>query len=148
LDFKVTGAGQLADLAKRCRQVGDKDITRELYRGLNRATKPPRDAVKRNLELYLPDNYAAQLRRRLRMSTRRRTGRNPGLSVAASTKVSRLDVLDRGRLRHPLFRNRRFWFEQPVKAGFFTDPMRRSEPQVTPELQAVMEGVLAKLDDS
>lgn len=61
-----------------------------------------------------------------------------GIRVVAFAKSGKgvdLDRLDRGRLRHPLFGNRRHWFEQPVPPGWFSRPMERNADVVQNELK-------------
>lgn len=154
VDFKMEGAGQLADLAKRCKQVGDKEITKELYSGLNRAVKPVKDDIKRAMPDHLPDRYAAELARSLRVQTRRRTGRrNPALYIVGKAKTKRgaerdLASLNRGRLRHPLFgmRGRGHWFDQRVRPDWWDHPILRGERQIQAELMRTMDSVLRKLE--
>ena len=45
----------------------------------------------------------------------------PFLAATGFLFVGKGAILNRGRLRHPLFGNRNFWFNQDVKPGFFTD---------------------------
>lgn len=66
-----------------------------------------------------------------------------GIRVTATSRKGKsidLDSLDRGRLRHPLFGNRRHWYNQTVPAGWFTRPMAANADNVQRELeQAVRE---------
>ena len=49
--------------------------------------------------------------------------------------------LDRGRLRHPLFRNRRYWYQQAVPPGWFTKPIEDNADTFRDELLAAVDAV-------
>lgn len=70
-------------------------------------------------------------------------GVNVGIRVTATSRRGKsidLRSLDRGRLRHPLFGNRRHWYEQTVESRWFTRPMQDNADTVERELrQAVRE---------
>lgn len=80
-----------------------------------------------------------------RFSTRsfRPRGGTVGVRVTATSRKGKgvdLDALDRGRLRHPLFGNRRHWYQQAVNPRWFTRPMEANAGNVQRELeQAVRE---------
>ena len=60
--------------------------------------------------------------------------------IAASKKGKSVDLnaLDAGRVRHPLFGNRRHWYQQSVPAGWFTRPMEANADNVQAELQSAV----------
>ncbi len=53
-EFTVRGLERFGKLSKDLRAAGDKDLRKELYRGLQRATKPLKDAAKENARATLP----------------------------------------------------------------------------------------------
>lgn len=62
----------------------------------------------------------------------RDSGRSAGISVKVSRKTEKdraaLDPLDTaGRVRHPLYGNRRHWYPQQVAALFFTGPWEQMD---------------------
>jgi hypothetical protein len=69
--------------------------------------------------------------------------RQAGVRVTATSRKGKgvdLNALDRGRLRHPLFGNRRHWYGQTVPVGWFARPMEANADNVQRELrQAVRE---------
>lgn len=149
-DVRVTGADELARVGRLVKGAGDKDLTRELYRALNSAVKPLTTDVKQNLSQYLPDTYAATLAPRLKVKSRRRMGaRNPSLYLVGTAKGKRSDrfvgALDRGVLRHPLFGNRRYWFPQRVRSGFWTEPLEAGADKVRRELVAALGRIARKV---
>jgi len=59
-------------------------------------------------------------------------GRSAGVTVKVSRKTEKdraaLDPLDlQGRVRHPLYGNRKYWFSQQVAALFFTGPWEQMD---------------------
>lgn len=146
-DLTIQGAEQLAEVAKLLKQTGDKDLRKELFRGFNRATKPLKEAAKDAARRELPkrgglNEWAASSR----MATRTRTsGQNVGVRIVSTKKGHDLRSLNRGRLRHPLFGNRRFWFNQPVKTWWFDDAMKGKAGAVRKELVVVLDDVARKV---
>jgi hypothetical protein len=150
VDLQVLGAEQLHALSKRLKEAGRKDLRRELYKALNRATKPARERVKRDLPTYLPDGYARDLGRDLSLRTRIRGGRDPGVSITAKARKKNREIyrLNRdGELRHPLFGNRRHWFGQQVKPEFFTEPIRQDADQIAAALVEGLGNIADKIAD-
>jgi hypothetical protein len=146
IDVKVTGADALARLSRDLKDAGEKDLRRELLRGIQRAAKPAREAAKTAARNELPrrgglnDRVAAS-----KFTARTRTGgKNPGVRITGKGELD-LPALDRGRLRHPLFGNRRRWYEQRIDAGWFTKAMEDLAPQIRRELLKAIDDVRAKL---
>lgn len=149
----VRGAEKLQIVARALREAGDKDLQREFYRGLNRAVKPLREEVKdpQMLGQYLPDRYARVLAKDLRINARRRAfGRNPALYLIGTAKgrggkTRDVRSLNRGRLRHPLFGNRGFWYNQRIKPHWWDHPLLLGAPAVRKELVRVLDDVGKKI---
>lgn len=144
VDLSIEGADGLARVAKALRQVGDKELQRELYAGLNRATKPLKESARESAEATLP--RAGGLGKRVaksRMATRRRaSGANPGVRITSKSDSR----IDRGVLRHPVFGNRDVWVAQQVPSGWFTKPMEAGADVVRRELVQVINDVADKLE--
>lgn len=146
IDIQVRGAEKLHVLARALRDAGDKELQRELYRGLNRSVRPLRQDVKNAIPDHLPGRYAAELSRELSIRTRRRSGgANPAIYLVGSAKTRDIASLNRGRLRHPLFGNRRHWYDMRIKPGFWTDTLERGAPRVRRELVVVLNDVARKI---
>jgi hypothetical protein len=142
-EVTVRGAEELALVAARLRQVGDRDLRKELLSGLNRATKPLKEDVKQSALRTLPQRggYARQVAAGKIATKNRMTGRNPGVRV-----VSQLGRgADRGQLRHPVFGNKQVWVVQPVTPGWFTKPLETGADKVRGEVLDVLEQVARKL---
>lgn len=150
-DFEVRGAEKFEKVAKALKQAGDKELRKELYAGINRAAKPMTKNVKDSTPKYLPRRYALELSKTVKISVRRRgAGRNPAVYLVAKAKTSTgkdrdLASLNRGRLRHPLFGNRKHWYDQRVRPDWWTDPLLESAPQARKEIVKAIDGVARKL---
>jgi len=145
-DFRVDGAEQLTALAKRLR-AESKELQRELPRAMNRATKGARAAVKAEALATLPRRGGLGKRvASSRLTTRtRRSGRAAGVRIVAKGGVD-IGALDRGRLRHPLFGDRRRWFAQKVRPGWFTRPLTAAAPRVRAEIETSMRVIAGKIE--
>jgi len=148
-EIRVTGANRLAAVAARVKQTGDKDLRRELFRGIQRATKPARAEVKANATRVLPTSGGlAQVVARSRVSTKTRMrGQQVGVRITGQSDMD-IASINRGRLRHPLFGDRGHWYSQQVRPGFFTEPLERMAPQVRAELLAVIDRIESALGGS
>ena len=148
MDIKVEGADKLGRLAKDLRRLGDKDLQKELYAGLNRATKTLRaDGVQAERDRLPKEGGLAKKALRGRMSTRRRGGRWPGVRIVARG-IKQLDRIDRlGKVRHPVYGHRGRWVDQsiPGAKGWFTDTMEAGAPTVREELVKVIDDVARKV---
>lgn len=142
----IRGAEQFAELSKRFKEAGRKDLRIELYRGINRATKPLKEDVKKGLEEYMPNRYAVVLRRKLKLTTSKRTSaKAPGVIIRARAD-NRLDQVNDGNLRHPLWGMRKYWFDESIKPGFFSDVLYEDADKVADAIQDAMDEVAKKIE--
>jgi hypothetical protein len=151
VDVKVQGAEEFGTLARHLKQAGDKELRKELYAAINRKAKPLADGVRASLGQYMPNRYAAELAPSLRIATSKLAGRNPAVRLKAQAKTRRgkpreLARLDQGVLRHPLHGNRRHWYNQPVRAGFYTGELEQGAPKVRQELVEAIQAVARKIE--
>lgn len=142
VSLQIKGAEQFGDLARSLRAAGDKDLKRELYRGLNRAAKPLKAEAKKSAAATLPKSGGLAARvAKSKFSTRTRTGRDPGVSIVVTgTALS----TDRGYVSHPVF-GTGAWVRQSVKGGWFSNTMRRSAPVARREVIKAMDDVADKI---
>jgi len=149
MDLTITGAEQFAALARKLREAGRTDLRKELYKGINRAVKPLTADVMKAPPKYLPSGYAAELG--LKVKVRKRGGgANPGVRLVGSAftpggSPRELAVLNRGRLRHMLFGDAGFWFDQAVKPRFWDEPLEKDAPKVRKELLRALRDVARRL---
>lgn len=149
--LKVSGADKLAHTQKMLRELGDKEISRQLYRGLNRAVKPMRAAAKEGAREGIGNKhgYGEQVAAQMRVTARRRTGKNPSLRIVAKRGKSRLGRLDKGELRHPTFGR---WTSRSgasmasttrIESGWWEKALRREAPAVRREIAKTITEVRA-----
>lgn len=147
VDLRITGANELGALARRLRAEGEagKGLRKELFRGINRATKPLKAEAKAAAARELPQaGGLAQVVARSRFTTRTRTGaRSAGVSIVA--KGTAVRTTNRGMVRHPVFGNKKVWVTQDVEPGWFTDTMQRAAPLVQRQLLAAMHDVANRI---
>lgn len=146
MDLRVTGAESLAHLARDLKAVGEKDLRRELFRGIQRAAKPLKAAARQAALDELP--AAGGLAERVagsKFSVRTRAGRDPSVRVVGAGDLD-LRSLNRGRLRHPVYGHRSRWVDQAVPPGWFDNAMERTaDGAVRDEVLHAIEVVRAKL---
>src|SRR5262245_41038793 len=111
VDITVTGADEFGRLARKLREAGAKDLRKELYAGINRAVKPLRTDVKTAAAEFMPARYGPTLAGSLKVTARKRGGgSNPAIFLVGRAGNRRIDAVNRGQLRHPLFGNRAHWY--------------------------------------
>lgn len=145
--IEVDGADKLAQVAKRLKEAGDKNLQRQLYAALNRAVKPVRGEMQRSLAEVLPKRgglSAAKVRQVKFRTSRRTTGRYAGIRVTA--KGGQLGRMDRqGQFRHPVFGHEP-WKPQNITAGWFTRPAEAAAPAARVEVLRALDDVARELD--
>ena len=143
MSVEIKGAEQLATLSKRLKEVGDKDLQRELSRGITQAMKPVRPALRKSARESLPSTGGLNRRVAKAKITSRRN--RQGVRLQAGGPRSQVDEINAGRFRHPVFGTDR-WVTQQVQPGWWDRPTDDLRDDVQRELFAVMRRVAAKLD--
>lgn len=147
MDLQVKGADKLDKVARALREAGDKELQKELYAGLNRATKPLRGAAKESALENLPHRGGLNRRvARARMSVRRRGGKSPSIKIVAKgMQLGRIDA--RGQVKHPVYGHRDRWVIQNISKaeGWFTEPMQKGAPEVRKELIRTLDQIARKI---
>lgn len=148
VDVTIEGAEKLQALAKALKQVGDKELRKELFSSLQRATKPTREKVRANLAADLPHaGGLAAIMAASRLSTRTRAaGKNPAVRIEAKAPHD-LRSMDKGRIRHPVYGNRKKWATQQIEPGVFSKPIEEDAPQIRDEILSGMESVALRFLD-
>lgn len=139
--IEVRGAEQLLALSRALKEAGDKDLQRELSKGLNRAVKPLKAKI-RESALTLPKRggLAAQVAA-VKLSTRRPNAKK-GLRVIGTGRFS-LYHIDQGIIRHGKGHQ-----EQATAPGWWTKPTEALAPTVRAEVEAAMDAVAKKIQNS
>lgn len=148
-DVRVVGAERFAQVARELKAAGDKGLRRELFKGLNRATKPLKAAAKQSARSTLPSRGGLAARvAGASFRTKSRAAKNPFVRIVATDSSGRsanLLALDAGRNRHPVHGNRAVWVQQAVTPGWFTRPMTEGAELARTEIAAAVDAVAAQL---
>jgi hypothetical protein len=147
-NFEVRGMEKFEKVAKALKQAGDKELRKELYSALNRATKPMRANAKKAARRQLPQ--AGGLNKRVaaaRLSTKGRIVKgDPRVEVVAKG-LEQLAMTDQGMVRHPAFGDRGRWVNQPIPEaeGWFTNAMLDGKQDAQREIIHALDDVAKKL---
>lgn len=148
-DLNVYGAAKLGAVAKRLKETGDKDLRKELYRGIQRAAKPVRpalvEAARRNLPKRGGVNEYVAAYLKTRISTLANRPNDAAVRVTTTRKDVDIRGINRGRLRHPVFGNRKVWADTRVKAGWFQETVKAEAPAIRAEIVKVLDEVAEKI---
>lgn len=147
MDLRIEGAEQLDRLSRELRAVGNKDLRRDLYRGIQRATKPLKERAKDAARSKLPKRGGLnEFVAASKFATKTRgSGANVGVRITAAKAGHDVRSIDRGRLRHPVFGNRSVWVNQSVEPGWFSETIDDGAPVVRGELIEVIRDVARRL---
>lgn len=145
MEIVITGAEEFGAFAHRLKQASP-ELRREMYAGLNRATKPLKQSAKASAAARLPHRGGlAQRVARSRLSTRSRSG-GPRVGVRIeATGMQQLALIDRGRVIHPTYGGRPR-VAQSVNPGWFTLPMEAGAPLARRELDQAIQMVIRKIE--
>jgi len=157
VSVEVIGVEQLAAVARDLKAAGDRELRRELFRGIQRGAKPLKPAAKAAALEELPQSGGlAERVAASKFSVNTRLGvRNPSIRIVGRGQIGEetgktydLDSMDRGRIRHLTY-GKRPWRDQEVKPGWFSDRMEReADTGVRAEILAACTAVANKLGGS
>ena len=147
LDLRVEGADEFARLSRQLRELGDKELRRDLYKGIQRATKPLKEKAKDAARRDLPSSGGLnEFVAKSKFSTKTRGGgKEPGVRISVVKAGHDIRRIDKGVLRHPVFGNMNVWVSQPVKPGWFTHTLAEESDPVRRELLEVFDDVARRL---
>jgi hypothetical protein len=139
----VTPEAAARDFAQLGRQLkaAPKELTKQLRREMRAEAKPTIQDIKSYARAILPnrgglaDRVAGQSYG-LRSTF---TTKGVGIKFAATMRMKSLKDIDAGRLRHPVFGNRKKWVQQSVTPGFFTGPIEDDVPRLRAAMLKAME---------
>lgn len=151
MDVTLRGSDDVDALVRRIRTHADaKAIRKELYAGLNRVTKPVREDMKASIGPSLPSRggLAALVMAKASLTTSATSGRNAGVRIRARHKDYDLKRLNQGRLRHPVFGNRRVWVQQTagINPGFLDDSFEKQKPEIARGVLRVLDEIARKVE--
>lgn len=164
---QITGTGQLLTLSRRLRAAGGTRLQQNFARRIRRAAEPlHRDLQQAVRTMNLrpesrstrrggPSPTSRSFRQMLAGGVRLsvRTGGSPGARVWVDRSrlepkaVNVLNQIDStGRLRHPVFGNRRRWANQRAEAGWWSRRVRAGTPRMTAEVARIVDDVRRDLE--
>lgn len=166
-DIRVVGTGQLLDLQRALRRAGHENIRSSMQRRIRRAAEPLRDDLQgsiRGLNISSEGRKAgrrggpspttrplrAAIAGAIRISVR--TTGNPGARVWIDK--SRLppdiknmpSVINTGRIRHPVFGNRKRWSTQWATPLWWDKTVKAHEKRMAQEVGRVLDDVRRQLE--
>jgi len=149
-DFEVRGADDIDRLVRAIRSSADaKSLRRELYAGLNRASKGVRGQMIEVIPAALPrrGGLAAEFQATTTARTTAKSGKWAGVSIKFRSKGHDVRTLTGKRLRHPVFGNRNVWVTQTkgVDPTVFVGKFDEQEPEVLKAVLDVMNEVARKV---
>jgi hypothetical protein len=151
-EVEIRGAEDVDRLVRSIRAHADaKALRKELYAGLNRVTKGVREDMKASIGPSLPSRggLAALVMAKASLTTGPASGRNAGVRIRARARKGGGDLkrMNEGRLRHPVFGNRRVWVQQTagVIPGFLDDSFEKQKPEISRAVQRVMDDIARKV---
>ncbi|MFE4649280.1 hypothetical protein [Streptomyces sp. NPDC056707] len=165
---QVVGTGQLLELSRRLRAASGTPIQRNMARRIRRAAEPLRDDLQstmrgmpirsqgRSTRPGGPSPTSRPLRATLAAAIRIsvRTSSNPGARVWVDRSLLPADLKfmpdamnkePSGRLRHPVFGNRRKWANQYVTPLWWDKTVQRHTPRMRAEVARVVDDVRRQL---
>lgn len=166
-DIRVIGTGQLLELSARLRRAGHENIRSSFHRRIRRAAEPLRDELQdaiRGLDIRSQGRapgkrggptlntrpLRATIADAIRISVR--NSGNPGARVWVDKgrlprDLKRMpDVINDGRIRHPVFGNRRRWATQWADPGWWDKTLRSHRDRITREVSRVTDDVRQRLE--
>lgn len=163
---QILGTGQLLELSRRLRAASGAPIQRNMSRRIRRAAEPLRNDLQstmRGLPIRSQGRAAgkrggpspttrplrATIAGAIRISVR--TGSSPGARVWVDKGLLPPDLknmaqtLNEGRVRHPVFGNRRRWATQTAPPLWWDKTVRNHTPRMTAEVARVLDDVRRQL---
>lgn len=113
-----------------------------------------RPALVAAVPTFMPGGYAAVLAPDLVVKTSVRfTGAAAGVraTVTAPTggpKGRDVLALESSRLRHPLFGNKKYWYQQRIKRGFASMPLKAVRPKIVSRIDSELDKIAEEIKRS
>ncbi|MFF7067299.1 hypothetical protein [Streptomyces pseudovenezuelae] len=166
-DIRISGTGQLLDLAGRLRRAGHENIRQSYTRRIRRAAEPLKNDLQdtiRSMPLTSSGRkgrggpspttrpFRASMADAVRLSVR--TTGDPGAKVWIDRSRLPSDITpgvlnqinDTGRLRHPVYGNKRRWASQFGGRGFWDKTVQSHRSRITREVERVVDDVRRRIE--
>ncbi len=168
-DVRILGTGQLLELQRRLRAAGHENLRSSMQRRTRRAAEPLRDDLQSTVRSLVingqgrgsgkrggPSPTTRPLRmaiaEAIRISVRTSSG-SAGARVwidrsllPPDIPMSMINRLNEGRIRHPVFGNRRRWAQQTTTALWWDKTVRAHQARITSEVERVLDDVRRRLE--
>ncbi|MFI2911113.1 hypothetical protein ACG2OD_23140 [Streptomyces sp. PDY-4] len=163
---QILGTGQLVDLSRRMRRAGGPRLRQNFSRRVRRAAEPLQKDLQRAIrEVQLPGSgrtkrggpspttrpLRATIAGAIRISVR--SGASPGARVWIDRGRLPADirnmpwVIENGRVRHPVFGNRRRWSTQWARpTGWWSSTVQAGTPRMRAEVERILGDVRRDLE--
>ncbi|MGW3595012.1 hypothetical protein [Streptomyces sp. NPDC005167] len=164
---QILGTGQLIELQRKLRAAGHENIRSSMQRRIRRAAEPLRDDLQgtiRSLSIWSSGRGSgkrgglspttrplrATIAGAIRISVR--TAGSPGARVWVDKGLLPPDlkrmpqVINDGRIRHPVFGNRKRWATQTAAPLWWDKTVRRHTPRMQSEVARVLDDVRRRLE--
>lgn len=107
-------------------------------------------AIKAHTPEYLPSGYAPAFAGDVQVRTSVRFVHNPGVTanISAPTGGPRgreIAAIEAGRLKHPLFGNKSYWYVTRVKRGLSRDSLKSTRPAIVEGIDSELEKIVREL---
>jgi hypothetical protein len=149
VDVRVEGAQQLEELAALLKRIDDRELRKEMLRGLREAGKPMVRAAEDAARAKLPqagglNEWVAGSKFAIRSKT---SGRSAGIRVVATKRGHDLVGMNEGVVRHPVFGGPG-WSVTRIRPGWWQDAIEGHADDARERLGEVLDDISAKIDRS
>ena len=164
-DVRILNTGSLLELSRRLRTAGGPRLRNTMTRRIRRAAEPLHQDLQasiRGLDIRSqggsgrsgPSMNTRPLRETIANAIRIsvRVSSNPGATVwidkgrMPPDMKNIPDQLNQGRLRHPVFGNRRRWVNQYASPPWWDTPVRQHRPRMEQEVGRILDDVRRSLE--
>lgn len=146
ISVNVEGGDQITALARRLNEAAA-GLGGELDKGMSRVVRALPETLRISAETTLPRHGGLDddIARATITVSHRNVGGSVGVTVTASSRYDIAD-LDQGVVRHPLFGDRRRWYVEQVRPGWWSRPVNETSVRVEPELRQALDIVKQRIE--
>jgi hypothetical protein len=151
ITMSTTGAEQFAALASRLQREAESGLAQELTDQITQAVQPLPQAARANAISILPgsrrpNGLGQWLVQRTQIIQSDQT--DSGTVTVRVTATSQHDIalIDSGTVIHPLFGDRRHWYSESVRPGWWSTPVSNIEPNVEASAEQAVDAVARRIE--
>lgn len=144
-DFAIKSTGNLIAKATAFRNF-DPVLKRELSKRIRQATEPLKAEIAASALAKLPKagGLAQLIAESKTTTTVTLAGNKTGVRLRTRSPRS-IKTIDQGKVRHPVYGNRKVWVDEDVKPDFWTEPVEKSKPEITAAVNTAVHSVLEEI---